>query len=75
MLPLLLIDFRHDKINTSPFDSLEGFEWISGTKLRKLVLLQSAIWQDQRFVSFLMENSLSSFRVKRQNVLFFGVSS
>lgn len=61
MPPLLLIEFRRDKINTSPFDSLEGFEWISGTKLRKLVHPQSAIWQDQRFVSFLMENSLISF--------------
>lgn len=50
--PLLLIDFRHDKISTSPFDSLEGFEWISGTKLRKLVQLQSAIWQDRALFRF-----------------------
>lgn len=52
MLPLLLIDFRHDKINTSPFDSLEGFEWIFGTKLHKLVHLQSVIWQDRALFRF-----------------------
>lgn len=52
MLPLLLIDFRHDKINTSPFDSLEGFEWIFGTKLHKLVHLQMRDLAGSRFVSF-----------------------
>lgn len=46
MPPLLLIDFRHDKINIPPFDSLESFEWISGTKLLRLVHLQSVILSD-----------------------------
>ena len=50
---LLLFAFRHDKIITSPFNSLEGFEWISARGSTAFVHRQSAIWQDQRFVSVL----------------------
>lgn len=49
---LLLNILRYDKVETSPFDSLKGFEWIFGTKLHKLVQLQSAIWQDRALFRF-----------------------
>lgn len=49
---LLLNILRYDKVETSPFDSLEGFEWIFGTKLHKLVHLQSVIWQDRALFRF-----------------------